>query len=231
MPSAYSEVDMGLIDDTFAEAFRMRYARVIVTAHDEHWALAAAREATGYGSSIIACDAEAGIERVGERNELRPALQRLRHAVRADQHAVVLRPGLLVGTEQVQAAAQRGVRVRLLLDDLNTGGLDPTIAALDAPARALLARIPGATVVDLDAGCCGMAGAFGYEARNMEVSVAMAELSLLPAVRAAAPVSLRPGLTSSRSHLVQVSLGPGLTSSKSRPRWFPSSPTTCCRRR
>ena len=52
-----------LIDDTFAEAFRMRYARVIVTAHDAHWAMAAAREATGYGSSIIACDAEAGIER------------------------------------------------------------------------------------------------------------------------------------------------------------------------
>ena len=52
-----------LIDDTFAEAFRMRYARVIVTAHDEHWVKAAARESTGYGSSIIACDAEAGIER------------------------------------------------------------------------------------------------------------------------------------------------------------------------
>ena len=29
-----------LIDDTFAEAFRMRYARVIVTAHDAHWAAA-----------------------------------------------------------------------------------------------------------------------------------------------------------------------------------------------
>ncbi len=57
------------IDDTFAEAFRMRYARVIVTAHDEHWALAAAREATGYGSSIIACDAEAGIERELSREE------------------------------------------------------------------------------------------------------------------------------------------------------------------
>jgi formylmethanofuran--tetrahydromethanopterin N-formyltransferase len=52
-----------LIDDTFAEAFRMRYARVIITALDEHWVQAAARECTGYGSSIIACDAEAGVER------------------------------------------------------------------------------------------------------------------------------------------------------------------------
>jgi putative cardiolipin synthase len=34
--------------------------------------------------------------------------------------------------EALWRAAQRGVRVRLLLDDLNTGGLDPTIAALDA---------------------------------------------------------------------------------------------------
>src|SRR5206468_266120 len=34
--------------------------------------------------------------------------------------------------EALWEAAQRGVRVRLLLDDLNTGGLDPTIAALDA---------------------------------------------------------------------------------------------------
>ena len=34
--------------------------------------------------------------------------------------------------EALWQAAERGVRVRLLLDDLNTGGLDPTIAALDA---------------------------------------------------------------------------------------------------
>jgi formylmethanofuran--tetrahydromethanopterin N-formyltransferase len=50
------------IADTFAEAFRMRYVRVIVTAHDDHWLDAAAREFTGYASSVIACDSEAGIE-------------------------------------------------------------------------------------------------------------------------------------------------------------------------
>jgi formylmethanofuran--tetrahydromethanopterin N-formyltransferase len=52
-----------LIEDTFAEAFRMRYVRLIVTAYDDHWLDAAAREFTGYASSVIACDAEAGIER------------------------------------------------------------------------------------------------------------------------------------------------------------------------
>jgi formylmethanofuran--tetrahydromethanopterin N-formyltransferase len=51
------------IEETFAEAFRMRYARLIVTAHDDHWLAAAAREFTGYASSVIACDAEAGVER------------------------------------------------------------------------------------------------------------------------------------------------------------------------
>lgn len=52
------------IEDTFAEAFGMRYVRLIVTAHDRYWLLAGAREFTGYASSVIACDAEAGIERL-----------------------------------------------------------------------------------------------------------------------------------------------------------------------
>jgi FAD/FMN-containing dehydrogenase/Fe-S oxidoreductase len=51
------------------------------------------------------------------------------------------------------------------------------------PARALLARVPGATVVDLDAGCCGMAGSFGYGRDHFEVSRAIGERRLLPAAR------------------------------------------------
>lgn len=52
-----------------------------------------------------------------------------------------------------------------------------------APARSLLAGIPGAVVVDLDAGCCGMAGSFGYAAAHFDVSRAIGERKLLPAVR------------------------------------------------
>lgn len=52
-----------LICDTFAEAFRMRYSRLIVTAADDYWLEAVLRELCGYGSSVIACDAEVGIER------------------------------------------------------------------------------------------------------------------------------------------------------------------------
>ena len=50
--------------DTFAEAFRMRYARLVITAHDNYWLDAALRELTGYGASVIACDAEVGVERM-----------------------------------------------------------------------------------------------------------------------------------------------------------------------
>jgi formylmethanofuran--tetrahydromethanopterin N-formyltransferase len=56
------EIGCTRIDDTFAEAFGMRYCRLIVTAHDEYWLDAAAREFTGFASSVIACDAEAGVE-------------------------------------------------------------------------------------------------------------------------------------------------------------------------
>jgi Fe-S oxidoreductase len=48
---------------------------------------------------------------------------------------------------------------------------------------ALLSRIPGAKIVDLDAGCCGMAGSFGYTRGHYDISVAIAERRLLPAVR------------------------------------------------
>ncbi len=49
--------------DTFAEAFRMRCTRLIVTAHDVYWLRAAVQELCGYGSSVIACDAEISVER------------------------------------------------------------------------------------------------------------------------------------------------------------------------
>jgi len=56
-----------------------------------------------------------------------------------------------------------------------------------APAIRLLGRIPGTQVVDLDAGCCGMAGSFGYVRENFDVSRAIGERRLLPAARALAP--------------------------------------------
>ncbi|MGH3300278.1 MAG: FAD-binding and (Fe-S)-binding domain-containing protein [Streptosporangiaceae bacterium] len=53
-----------------------------------------------------------------------------------------------------------------------------------AATVALLRSIPGAEVIELDAGCCGMAGSFGYEAEHYDLSMKIGELRLFPAVRA-----------------------------------------------
>ncbi|HKW38817.1 MAG TPA: FAD-linked oxidase C-terminal domain-containing protein [Burkholderiales bacterium] len=52
--------------------------------------------------------------------------------------------------------------------------------------RGALALVPGLKVETVESSCCGMAGSFGYEAAHYEVSMKMAELALLPKVRAAA---------------------------------------------
>jgi len=53
-----------------------------------------------------------------------------------------------------------------------------------AATVALLRAIPGADVIELDAGCCGMAGSFGFEAEHYGLSMSIGELRLFPAVRA-----------------------------------------------
>jgi Fe-S oxidoreductase len=56
-----------------------------------------------------------------------------------------------------------------------------TMGAVEATLR----LIPGMAVDVVESSCCGMAGAFGYDAETIDVSLAMGELSLLPAIRAA----------------------------------------------
>jgi FAD/FMN-containing dehydrogenase/Fe-S oxidoreductase len=53
--------------------------------------------------------------------------------------------------------------------------------------QAVLGLVPGLAVETVESSCCGMAGAFGYEAEHHEMSMRMAEASLLPAVRGAGP--------------------------------------------
>jgi Fe-S oxidoreductase len=107
-------------------------------------------------------------------------------------------PSLLRGAQQERA---RTVASACVLFDEFAAGLDLPLNA--GPSRillhghchqksmgllpasiALLSRIPGATVVDLDAGCCGMAGSFGYSRKHYDVSEAIANRRLLPAVKA-----------------------------------------------
>ena len=51
------------IEDTFAEAFTMRVARIVITARSTRWVRAAALKLTGFATSVIGCKVEAGIER------------------------------------------------------------------------------------------------------------------------------------------------------------------------
>lgn len=92
-----------LVHDSYAEAFRMRYVRLIVTAADRYWVEAAAREATGFAASIIGCDLEAGIERWLEQDETpdgRPgaALLFFGPSQQALERAVPLRVGQCIMT-------------------------------------------------------------------------------------------------------------------------------------
>jgi FAD/FMN-containing dehydrogenase/Fe-S oxidoreductase len=68
------------------------------------------------------------------------------------------------------------------------------------PLLGLLRRIPGAEVVDLDAGCCGLAGSFGYEKEHYEVARLVGEQRLFPALRQAPPdaVVIAPGFSCRR---------------------------------
>jgi FAD/FMN-containing dehydrogenase/Fe-S oxidoreductase len=129
-------------------------------------------------------------------------------------------PSLLRGEQQTRA---RTVAAACMLFDEFAAGLDLKLRAgpqrvllhghchqksmglLDA-SKSLLSRIPGATVVDLDAGCCGMAGSFGYTREHYDVSVAIANRKLLPAVKTMQPgdVLAAPG-TSCRHQVADLS--------------------------
>jgi FAD/FMN-containing dehydrogenase/Fe-S oxidoreductase len=60
---------------------------------------------------------------------------------------------------------------------------EKAFAAFDA-VKAVLGLIPGLEVQVIESSCCGMAGSFGYDAEHYAVSLAMAEETLLPALRA-----------------------------------------------
>ena len=112
---------------------------------------------------------------------------------------------LLPGDERARTVAARAVTFEeLMARRAEEGG----VAASSAPAPVLvhdhchqkalvgsaasrrLLAAAGHDVEVLDAGCCGLAGAFGYEREHYEISLAMAERRLLPAVREATEATL-----------------------------------------
>src|SRR3954470_756026 len=65
MPPSRSDMKIRdvFIEDTFAEAFTMRVARLIITAASSRWVRAASDKLTGFATSVIGCKVEAGVER------------------------------------------------------------------------------------------------------------------------------------------------------------------------
>lgn len=91
------------IEDTFAEAFPMTAARVVVTADSPRWVEIAAQVSTGYATSVIGCDTEAGVEKILSAEETpdgRPGVQLLFFAFSRDalQKALINRVGQCILT-------------------------------------------------------------------------------------------------------------------------------------
>jgi Fe-S oxidoreductase len=111
-----------------------------------------------------------------------PALLKSEEAVSVSKVAVLF--------EEFIAAEARAGRLSLPLGEMKATAVlhghchQKAFGAMGAVEGALR-LIPGLEVQTVDSSCCGMAGAFGYHADTIDTSLAMAELSLLPAVRKA----------------------------------------------
>jgi FAD/FMN-containing dehydrogenase/Fe-S oxidoreductase len=113
----------------------------------------------------------------------------------------------LLGSEEARLVARHSFFIEeFLLDLAEQGELELTWAdnsssreillhghcyqkALGRPAATaqLLRQLPHATVAEIPSGCCGMAGAFGFEREHYDLSLAIGEERLFPAIRAASP--------------------------------------------
>jgi Fe-S oxidoreductase len=111
-----------------------------------------------------------------------PALMKSDEAKRLAENAFLF--------EEFLAREQKEKRLNLPLRSLEKRALlhghchQKAFAAMGS-VEAALRLIPGLEVETVESSCCGMAGSFGYHAGTIDVSLAMGELSLLPAVRKA----------------------------------------------
>lgn len=81
-----------------------------------------------------------------------------------------------------------------------------TLSSMSATQRIL--ELPGGyQVLQIQAGCCGMAGAFGYEKEHYDVSMKIGELALFPAIRSADPDTLIVATGSSCRHQIKDGVG------------------------
>lgn len=170
------------------------------------------------------------------RAEARRTLAALLPYVRAGARVVGLEPSclltfrdefasLLPGPEAAELGTASFLFEELLAMDLKAGRIalpladqrgrvaylhghchQKAFAAMGA-VETVLRAVPGLDVRVIESSCCGMAGAFGYGAETIDVSLAMAELSLFPALREAGPDDLVVADGTSCRHQIHDGLG------------------------
>ncbi|MEU5688365.1 FAD-binding oxidoreductase [Streptomyces venezuelae] len=162
-----SSLSKGLVDDAKTKARHLAHS------------LARSTEA---GSPIVGCEPTCLMTLRDEHRSLLP-----------DDAAVEDIAGRVRQVEELLTEAVDAGRLRLRTDSwlagrtlLYHGHCHQKAEVGTAATVALLNRIPGVTVTELDAGCCGMAGSFGFESEHYEVSMTVGEDRLFPAIQAAA---------------------------------------------
>jgi len=98
-----------------------------------------------------------------------------------------------------------------------------------APILDVLRLVPGAKPTLIETSCCGMAGSFGYEASHHEVSMAMAEASLLPAIRNAPDAIVVADGTSCRQQIAHGAKREALHVARVLERFLPARPAALVR--
>ena len=170
------------------------------------------------------------------RDEARRTLEALLPYLRAGARIVGLEPSclltfrdefgaLLPGEDTALLARQSLLFEELLAADLAAGRIalplsdqggrvahlhghchQKSFGAMGA-VETVLRQVPGLDVKVIESSCCGMAGVFGYGAETIDTSLAMAELSLFPALRKAGPGDLVVADGTSCRHQIHDGLG------------------------
>ena len=150
----------------------------------------------------------------GQIDRARAEARRTIKALAGDLPVIGLEPSCLLTLRDEFAALLPGVeanqladRAMLLSEYLDRSGAKLNLRSIPGTAHvhghchqksfgalpaalATLRQVPDLAVRPISSSCCGMAGAFGYQAETQDASIAMAEAALLPAVRAADPADI-----------------------------------------
>jgi Fe-S oxidoreductase len=149
-----------------------------------------ARTAARQTVELLAPLAEQGLSIVGlEPSSLLTLRDEILYLLPGDGRARLVAERALTFEEFVSQAADKG-RLDVAFTDeprrlLLHGHCHQKALVGMGPSKRALALPPNYQVTEVDSGCCGMAGSFGYEVEHYELSLKMAERRLLPAVRAA----------------------------------------------